>query len=178
MSTATHTINMHRQLYQYTRLPFGITTAPSLWQKAMAQVLNGLSGEVCYIDDILVTGRIREEHLGNLKEVLMRIHEYGLRLKQSKCQFFQSQLDFLGHTISAQGVKPTKSRVKSVLEAPPPTTKQELQSFLGMLTYSAKFLPNLSHVLHPLNQLLRKNTTWVWKSKHQKAFEAAKQLLS
>ena len=102
-------INTHRGLYQYTRLPFGITTAPSLWQKAMAQVLHGFSGVVCYIDDILVTGRTREEHLGNLKAVLMRIREYGLRLKQSKCQFFQSQLDFLGHTISAQGVKPTKS---------------------------------------------------------------------
>ena len=74
----------------------------------MAQVLNGLSGVVCYINDILVTGRIREEHLGNLKAVVMRIHEYGLRLKQSKCQFFQSQLDFLVHTISAKGVKPTE----------------------------------------------------------------------
>ena len=69
-------------------------------------------------------------------------------------------------------------QVKSVLEAPPPTTKQELQSFLGMLTYNAKFLPNLSYVLYPLNQLLRKNTAWVWKSKQQKGFETAKYLLS
>ena len=64
------------------------------------------------------------------------------------------------------------------MEAPPPTAKQELQSFLGILTYNAKFLPNLSHDLHPLNQLLRKNTAWVQKSKQQRAFETAKQLLS
>ena len=172
------TINTHLGMYQYTRLQFGITTAPSLWQKAMAQVLNGLSGVVCYINDILVTGHTREEHLANLKAVLTRIQEYGLKLKHSKCQFFQSQLEFQGHIISAQGIKSTKSRVKSVLEAPSPTTKQELQSFMGMLTYNAKFLPNLSHVLHPLNQLLWKNTAWVWKSKQQKAFEAAKQLLT
>ena len=93
------TINMHQRLYQYTRLPFSITTAPTLWQKAMAQVLNSFSGVVCYIDDIVVTGRTKEQHLANLKAVLTRICEYGLRLKQSKCQFFRSQLDFLDHTV-------------------------------------------------------------------------------
>ena len=172
------TINTHRGLFQYTRLPFGITTAPSLWQRAMAQVLSGLSGVVYYIDDILVTGRTREEHITNLRAVLQRIREHGLRLKESKCQFFTKELEFLGHNISPQGVKPTNSRVKSIVEAPAPTNKQELQSFLGMLTYNSKFLPNMSHTLHPLNQLLRKNTPWVWKTKQQRAFEAAKCLLS
>jgi len=83
------TINAHRGLYQYTRLPFGIKTAPSLWQKAMVQVLSGLSGVVCYIADILVTGHTREEHAANLQVVLIRISEYSLKLKQSKCQFFR-----------------------------------------------------------------------------------------
>ena len=172
------TINTHRGLFKYTRLPFGITTAPSLWQRAMAQVLSGLSGVVYYIDDILVTGRTREEHTANLRAVLQRIREHGLRLKKSKCQFFTKEMEFLGHNISPEGVKPTKSRVKGILEAPAPTNKQELQSFLGMLTYNAKFLPNMLHTLHPLNQLLRKNTPWVWKTKQHKAFEAAKCLLS
>ena len=74
------TINTHRGLYQYKRLPFRITTAPSLWQKAMAQVLNGLSGMVCHINDIVVTGHTREEHFANLNAVLKRIREYSLRL--------------------------------------------------------------------------------------------------
>ena len=172
------TINTHRGLFKYTRLPFGITTAPSLWQRAMAQVLSGLSGVVYYIDDILVTGRTREEHSKNLRAVLQRIKEHGLRLKKSKCQFFTKELEFLGHSITPEGVKPTKSRVKGILEAPAPANKKELQSFLGMLTYNAKFLPNMSHTLYPLNQLLRKNTPWAWKTKQQKAFEAAKNLLS
>ena len=172
------TINTHCGLFQYTRLPFGITTAPSLWQRAMAQVLSGLPGVVYCIDDILVTGRTRAGHTTNLQAVLQRIREYGLRLKKSKCQFFTKELEFLGHTISPDGVKPTKSRVASISKAPTPTNKQELQSFLGMLTYNAKFLPNMSHTLHPLNQLLRKNTPWVWKSKQQKAFDAAKKLLT
>ena len=92
----------------------------------MAQVLSGLSGVVYYIDDILVTGRTREEHTANLQAVLQRIREHGLRLKKSKCQFFTKKMEFLGHNISPEGVKPTKSHVKGILEAPAPTNKQEL----------------------------------------------------
>ena len=171
------TINTHLGLFRYTRLPFGISTAPALWQKAMAQVLQGLSGVVCFIDDILVTGHTREEHKENLHKVLSRLRQYGLRLKKSKCKFFQKELEFLGHIISSEGIKPTEERVRSIQDAPRPVNKQELQSFLGLITYNSKFLPSLSHVLQPLNLLLRKNQEWVWKSAQQNAFTKAKQLL-
>ena len=81
------TINIHIGLFQYTRLPFGISTAPALWQKAMAQVLHGIPGVVYFIDDILVTGCTRTEHEANLHQVLGRIREYGLRLNKAKCVF-------------------------------------------------------------------------------------------
>ena len=85
------TINTHLGLFQYARLPFGIPTAPALWQKAMAQVLQGIPGVVYFIDDILVTGHTRLEHEANLRRVLDRIREYGLRLKKSKCLFFSKR---------------------------------------------------------------------------------------
>ena len=91
--------------------------------------------------------------------------------------FFQNELEFLGHLISSEGIKPTQSHVRVIQEAPAPQNRQELQSFLGMVTYNSKFIPALSHTLHPLHQLLRKNNQWVWKAQHQKAFVAAKQLL-
>ena len=75
----------------------------------MAQVLQGIPGVVYFIDDILVTGHTRLKHEANLRRVLDRIREYGLRLKKSKCLFFQKELEFLGHLISKDGVKPTKS---------------------------------------------------------------------
>ena len=171
------TINTHMGLFKYARLPFGISTAPSLWQRAMAQVLQGIPNVLFFIDDILVTGRTRKEHEATLCRVLDRIHEYGLRLKRSKCLFFQEELEFLGHIISKDGVKPTQNRIKGIQQTPTPRNKQELLSFLGMITFNAKFLPSLSHVLHPLHQLLQKHAQWVWEAKHEQAFTTAKQLL-
>ena len=130
-----------------------------------------------FIDDILVTGSTRAEHEANLYKVLTRIWEYGLRLKKSKCVFFQKDLEFLGHHISKEGIRPTKSRVEAIQNAPAPQKKVELQSFLGMLTYNSKFMPLLSHTVHPLYQLLQKNSLWAWEAKHQEAFSAAKKLL-
>ena len=117
------TINTHLGLFRYTRLPFGISTAPALWQKAMAQVLQGLPGVICFIDDILVTGHTRDEHKENLHKVLTRLRRYGLRLKKSKCKFFQKELEFLGHVISNEGIKPTTECVKSIQDAPCPVNK-------------------------------------------------------
>ena len=144
----------------------------------MAQIFQGLQGVIVFIDDILVTGRTREEHTRNLRNVLDRLRQVGLRLRKSKCLFFQQSLEYLGHVISKEGIRPTDERVKCVREAPPPQNKQQLQSFLGLMTYNAKFLPSLSHVLHPLNSLLRKNVQWKWSEEEQKSFEAAKSLVS
>lgn len=143
----------------------------------MAQVLQGIPGVIYFIDDILVTGHTRLEHEASLHRVLDRIREYGLQLKKSKCLFFQKELEFLGHLISREGIKPTQSRIQSVQYTPSPKNKQELQPFLGMVSYNAKFMPALSHTLHSLYQLLKKNIKWVWETEHQKAFTAVKQLL-
>ena len=116
----------------------------------------GIPRVVYFIDDILVTGTTRMEHEKNLRAVLDRICEYGPRLKQSNCMFFQKELEFLGHVISKDGVRPTQTRIKSVQDTPAPQNKQEQQSFLGMITYNANFMPHLSQTLHPLHQLLRK----------------------
>ena len=168
------TINTHLGLYQYARLPFGISTAPALWQKEIAQVLQGIPGVVYFIDDILVTGRTRLKHEANVRRVLERIKEYGLRLKKSKCLFFYKELEFLGHLISQDGIKPIQSCIEGVKAAPAPHNKQELQSVLGKVTYNAKFMPSLSQTLHPLYQLLRKNVQWTWGTDHQEAFTKVK----
>ena len=91
------TINTHLGLYQYTRLPFGVASAPAMFQRAMDMILQGLDGVICYIDDILVMGSTDKEHLERLEEVLKRLKEYGLRVKKNKCHFCQPLVEYLGH---------------------------------------------------------------------------------
>ena len=99
-------INTHRGLFQYNRLPFGVSSAPGIFQRVMESILNGIPGVVVYIDDILVTGATEEEHLAHLEEVLRRLEEAGLRLKRNKCVFMAPFVVYLGHVINAQGLHP------------------------------------------------------------------------
>ena len=120
----------------------------------MDTILKGIDGVVCYIDDILITGRNGQEHRNRLEAVLSRLERYGVQLKWPKCSFLQKQVQFLGHVIDAEGVHPSPEKVQAIVEAPSPATVTELRSFLGMLQYYGKFLPNLSTLLHPLYNLL------------------------
>ena len=155
-------INTHRGLFRYTRLPFGISSAPGIFQRVIESILQGIDGVVVYLDDILITGASKEAHLKTLDEVLSRLDRAGLRVKKSKCEFMKSSVTYLGHRIDANGLHPLPDRVRAVKEAPTPTSVSKLKSYLGMLTYYSKFLPNLSTLLHPLYQLLRKDVDWKW----------------
>ena len=98
------TINTTRGLYQYQRLPYGVTSAPAIWQRAMDQVLQGLPWVFCYLDDVIVTGSTMEEHLERLVAVLKRLEEYGLKANREKSKFLRSFVECLGHVISAEGL--------------------------------------------------------------------------
>ena len=137
-----------------------------------------MQGVVYYLDDILITGVTRKEHTQNLKNVLSRLQKFGLRLNEAKCKFFQTKIEFLGHVITPNGISPTEQRVDNILQAPAPKTKSELKSFLGLMTYNSKFIPSVASVLHPLYQLLRKDSRWQWTVKCQDAFDKAKVLMS
>ena len=132
------TINTHIGLCRYLRLPFGIASAPAIWQKAMATVLQGCKRVVYYLDDILVIGVTWEEHTQNLKNVLSRLHKFGLRLNEAKCKFFQTRTEFLGHVVTPTGISPTEERADNILQAPALKIKSKLKSFLGLMTYNDK----------------------------------------
>ena len=176
------TINTHRGLYEYTRLPFGVASAPSLFQKTMDTILQGIDGVICYLDDILVSGRTEEEQLENLRKVLQRLQEHGIRPKKSKCVFLktsvQTSVRYLGHVIDANGLHATDDKVKAIVNAPRPKNVAELRSFLGLLQYYGRFIPNLSSLLYPLNQLLQHQQNWRWTKACREAFRAAKEMIA
>ena len=168
-------VNTHQVLYHYTRLPFGVASAPAVFQRAMDSILQGMSHVIC---DLLITGATEAEHDRNLDEVLRRLQEHGVRLKQEKCSFFKDSVEYLGHHISKTGIHTTQEKTKVILDAPEPKNIQELRSFLGLLDYYAKFIPNLASLLYPLNQLLKKDFKWHWSRECSKAFADAKQKLT
>ena len=142
------TINTHRGLYRYTRLPFGVASAPAIFQKTMDMVLQGLPKVICYLDDILITGSTEEEHLANIDQVLERLRQYDIRARCSKCSFLRPSVEYLGHRVDATGLHTTASNVEVVTQAPTPRNVQELRSFLGLVHYYCKFQPHyFSHLI-------------------------------
>lgn len=172
------TINMHKGLFRYCKLPFGITSAPALFQRAMDQILSGLPGVQCYLDDILCTGADDEEHLHNLDATLERLKEYGLRIRKEKCEFFQSSVEYLGHVIDAKELHTAPSKITSIMDAPPPQIVSQLKSFLGLLNYYGRFISNLASLLKLLHNLLCKEEAWKWIANCQEAFQKAKKVLT
>lgn len=164
-------------LFQYNRLVSGITPAPAIWQRTMDQILEGTSGISCILD-MIVTGASDAKHLANLEEVLRRLHHHGLRANKSKCEFFKEKITFCGHDIDSEGLHKTNDKTAAVVNAPRPQCVAEVRSFLGLVNYYHKFLPNLSTILHPLNQMLESNYQWNWTEQCEEAFHKVKVVIA
>jgi len=172
------TINTHKGLYQYNRLVFGVASAPAIWQKTIDQVLQGIPGVQCYRDDILITGSTDEEHLSNLQQVLQRLAQFGLRAREAKCEFFIESVEYCGHIIDKKGLHKSPDKIRAIMRAPAPENVTQLRSFLGLVNYYHKFLPNLSSVVHPLNNLLKAGATWAWTDDCRTALRKCKALIT
>ena len=123
------------------------------------------------------TGSTVDEHICTLDKVQERIESAGLTLNKSKCYFLRPRIKYLGYIIDEEGLRPTAEKVKAISEAPEPKNAAELRSFLGMINYYGRFLPNMSTQLAPLYRLLRKDIQWSWTNEQNKAIEAAKKTL-
>ena len=133
------TINTHKGLFRYTRPPFGVSTAPAIFQRMMEAIFRELPHVNIYLEDILITGESEAKHLQNLSAVLGRLKAAGVRLKQKKCSFMMSEVEYLGHRISAKGLHPLPSKIRAIQEAPTPTEVSQLHSFLRLLGYYGHF---------------------------------------
>ncbi|XP_033745588.1 uncharacterized protein K02A2.6-like [Pecten maximus] len=163
--------------YRFTRLPFGIKSAPEVYQRIISEMVQDIEGSDAIVDDILVWGANMKEHDERLKRVLGRVREYNLTLSKDKCQFRKDRVTYVGHELSDKGVKPDPEKVRAVQEMDPPRNKEELMTFLGFLQYLGKFLPSMSEKSAPLRQLLQKDIAWHWEEEHMKCFETLKDLV-
>ena len=167
-------------LYEYTKMPFGLCNAPSTFQRCMEMVFRGLQWHtlLIYLDDIIVLGATMQENLARLDQVLGRLVEAGLKLKPSKCQILQEEVLFLGHIVSATGLRPNPRLVDAVCGWREPTNRREVQQFLGLSNYYRRFVPDFSTIAAPLTRLTSKEVPFVWNLDAEQSFDRLKEELS
>ena len=172
------TFMSHKGLFRYRRLMFGISSAPEKYQQIVQQVLQGIDGVRNISDDIVVYAETQEKHDKRVRQVMERLRERGLTLNYDKCQFSMSKLIFMGHVLSGKGVSIAEDKVKAVKGARAPKDQTEVRSFLGLVNYSARFIPNLATTTEPLRRLTRNGVPFVWDTEQKEAFEKLKGELS
>lgn len=162
----------------YRRLPFGISSAPEIFQKTMETILEGQEHVFCYYDDVLVFSKNENDHKQHLKQTIDTLHAANVKLNKEKCEFFKKEIEFLGCILSAEGSRPDPSKVKAICDMPPPKNVDEVRRFLGMVNFLGRYLQCLSSTLHPITELLEKDKAWTWGPPQSLAFEQTKKLLS
>ena len=175
-------LNTLKGFKQPTRMPFGVKTAPKIFQAAIDRLIQGMDGKgpipgvVCVVDDICVTGATFEEHIDNLIELLTRLSDAGLRLNPDKCKFYQKNVKFLGKIVDKDGHRMDPANLEAITDMPAPTNRHTLRSFLGHMSYIQKHVADLRTARAPLDDLLKKDVKFVWEDKQVKAFDNCKAL--
>ena len=175
--TAFSTIFGH---YEFTRMPFGLKGAPATFQRLMNSVLTGLQGIRCfvYLDDVVVYGNSLEDHNNKLIDVLKRLRQHSLKLHPDKCEFLRKEVQYLGHVITENGIKPDERKTLAVENFPIPKNLKEIKSFLGLAGYYRKFIKKFSDIVSPITKLLKKDQDFKWGEEQQNAFDSLKTSLT
>ena len=166
--------------YRWTRLPFGLKVSSEIFQKRLHHALNDLEGVVCVADDIIILGRgstvkeAEEDHKINLDKLLKRCQEQKIILNESKMDIKKTEIDFLGHRISKEGIQPSQEKVKAIQEMPVPEDVTGVRRLCGMVQYLAHYTPNLADDLEPIHQLTRKDVEFNWSKECDDAFKKIK----
>ncbi|XP_052692422.1 uncharacterized protein LOC128170699 isoform X2 [Crassostrea angulata] len=167
-------------LFQFRVMPFGLVTAPATFSRLMRKVLHGMENVDNFIDDILVYTKSLDHHFVVLDELFQRLRTAGLTAKPGKCSLAYSNIDCLGHVVGNEELKPDFDKVEAICNAPIPVTKKQLRSFLGLVGFYRKFVPNFAQIASPLTDLTKKGlpTKLKWEDAHNLAFQTLKASLT
>lgn len=166
--------------FEFLVMPFGLTNAPATFMA----LTNGMFHDyldkfvIVYIDDILIYSKSLEENAQDVRLVLQRLRQHKLYAKFSKCEFFKPQVEFLGHTVSADGIGPEKAKVTAVHEWPTPINVKDVRSFIGFANYYRRFIPKFAHIATPLTDLTKQNVPFTWGTPQQEAFDTLRNKLT
>ena len=164
--------------YRFRRLPFGICSAPEVYQQMMEETFGDLDGVEIYFDDFFVWGETLEQHNARLKSVFDRCRKVNMKINRSKSKFLHPELTWIGHVISEQQLKADPKKIEAITSFKTPETKEDLQRLLGMVNYLAKFCPGLSVLTSPLRDLLKREVEWTWDQSHQLILKHLKETIT
>ena len=163
--------------YEFLMVPFRLAQAPAYFQLLMNKVLKGLKFAMTYLNDIIIFSQNELQHLEHLEIVFSHLQEAGLKMKCSKCDFFKSEIHYLGHLISPEGISPLPNKLDSIKHMPVPNSMKEIKQFLGLTGYYRKFVPRFADISRPLTTLTKKDAKFKWTPACQKSFELLKEIL-
>lgn len=149
--------------YEYVRMPFGLKNAPAVFQRFITAIFRDflIKNEiVIYLDDILLATPDESSHLLLLERILCRLRKYNLQLRMSKCKFLHSEIDYLGYTVNAKGIRPNDAHIRAITEYPMPKNVKQLQSCLGLFQYFRRFVSSFSRIAKPLCDLLKSDSVF------------------
>ena len=164
--------------YQFEAVPFGLVQAPVYFQQLISMVLQDYSDfTVAYLDDIIIFSRNEKEHLKHIEIIFQKLKAAGLKLKESKCDFFKKEIHYLGHLISDEGIHPLPEKLDTIRNMPKPRNPKEIKQFLGLCGYYRKFVPHFSDISRPLAKLMGHEVIWNWCNKYDLSFQMMKDFL-
>ena len=166
-----------RGLFHFTRMPFGLSGAPSTFCRVMSLVFSDLLWVVClcFLDDIIIYARTQDELLERLDMVLSRLSSFGFKVKPSKCSLFRNTIKFLGHLVSADGVEPLSDRLTAIRDWPPtPDCLRDVRAFYCLASYYRRLVRNFASIAEPLTRLTKKGNNFRWTDDTQQAFDSLK----
>jgi hypothetical protein len=154
-------------------MPFGLKNVGAMYQRMATTLLHDMMHKEVkvYVDDMIVKSKTREEHPANLRKFFKRIRDFKLRLNLQKCTFGVTAGKLLGHLVSSRGIEVDPTKIKVILEMPPPKTEKEVQGFLGKLQFISRFISHMMSKCEPIFKLLRKGEPKEWNEDCQEAFE-------
>ena len=141
--------------FEFTRCPFGLSQAPAYFQRLINKVIKGLPFAFGYLDDVLIHSPNIETHLQHIRILFQRLREADLKLKDSKCNYFKTHVQYLGHLVSGKGIKPLPEKLESIKKMPASTTPKEIKQFLGLVGYYRKFIPRFADIARPMTNLTK-----------------------
>ena len=156
--------------FKYVKVPFGLAQAPAYFQELMTRILKDFNFTIAYLDDIIIFSKTPQEHLLHIRMVFKKLKSANLSMKKSKCSFFSKEIQYLGHTFSATGIRPLPAKTHAIQHMQPTTTPKQVRAFLGLVRYYRKFIKGFAKIAKPLTLLTRQQVKFEWTLEHHTAF--------